>query len=208
MPKKIPLIVAGAIGLSSAVSSAANPPVAQEAPKASLMVDPCLTEAADQKKTLVANDPSVRIVQPNVTPLLTQPQSSQPPRACKLYLADFDVPSSSHPPAGFKDTFTVSGTYDAGKVVYQNECANLKVEVKIYKKSGNGFSWLGGGKLVTTWHAATTTPTVTPASCEFSEGPGYKAVSAKVPSAGTDTYRVMLGGGLGSAIAKIARSAK
>src|SRR5262249_22084298 len=137
----------------------------QQQPKVTM--DPCLTEAANQTKALLANKESATIVQPNLT-MTGFPPPNQP--LCKLYVAGFNIASTSSPPNGFTEHFTVSGTFDAGKVVTQDQCTHSQPEIKIYKKTNAAFTYVGGGKLVTTFHAETPT---SPPSCVFTEAIGY-----------------------------------
>jgi hypothetical protein len=180
--------IACALTFVDSSSPAQQLPQVQVQQQHQITLDPCLTAAANQTKSLLANVASVSIVQP---PL------------CKLYVGDFIIASTSSPPNGFNEHFTVSGTFDAGKVVTQDQCAHAQPEVKIYKKTNAAFTYVGGGKLVTTFH-----PETNPPSCAFAEAIGYTKVSGKIPASGTETYRVTLGGGLGSGIAKIDRKPK
>src|SRR5262249_46872929 len=155
--------------------SSANPPVGTAAtptPTGAMpTIDPCLTVAADNTKSLEDGKASATIRAPNLT------QLNPPPRACGPYVADFQVMPSSKAPNGYTNRFAARAPAAPLGTAGKKTCAAARPDVRIFKKGQAAFLYAGGGKLTTVWPGDTQ-----PQYCEFKEAAGYKVVSGNLPA--------------------------
>jgi hypothetical protein len=169
----------------SGLSSAGQvPAVTQRGPQ--VLANACLISDADKSVTLqkdkvdvVVEDKSASYSTPN----------------CKSFVVDFSAPAGAAP-GGFTGDFNLGGTIDAS-IIKKTSCGDVKGTIAVYKKETNGtFSQLGKGDLKGKWHEPCTTGFCPDQGCVV-ESTMSKA-QGKVPSAGSQVYRVVVAGHIGA----------
>jgi len=198
VPKHLVLGLVMVLAPETATQTPTPAPVAESSSDGSGLAD-CLTRDADQTKTLRAGKYVATIREPHPTVPPSSADEPEPTRTCKSYVADFKVPANSTPPWGFDDRFSIFGSIDTTHV-HEDECNGSAIEIQVYERSKSGeFRQKTIGKLVATWH-----PEMTPAHCVYTSV-DHHIVHSNLPPSGTSTWRVLVGGGHGTAVVTLRR---